>query len=1086
MPPAHGMPRAYTAHTSQTRLRAVTRIQGGRTASRPPEVGYRMSWMIASGLRFGRLVIAAAVALLVLGVAQLGSAKVDVYPEFMPPTVEIQTEALGLSAAEVEHFITLGMEQDLLNGVPWLKSIHSTSMPGLSVVDLLFEPGTDLYAARQMVTERMTQARVLPNVGSAPVMIEPLASTGRVAMIGLTSKSVSLIDLSLLARWKLRPRLMGVPGVANVAIYGMRDRQLQVTVDPAQLHRNKVTLTQVIETAGNSLWVSPLTFVEASTPGTGGFVEGANQRLAIQHVSPISTPEQLAQVPVQGDRSVRLGDVAQVIEDHQPLIGDAQVAGAPSLFLVIQKYPGTNTLQVTRDIEKAMADLAPGLSGITVTSDVYRPATFIETALHNVRLVAVLGFLLMLGLLLAAFSSWRAAVVATVTVPVSLVAAAFVLYLTGRTFTTMTLLGLAVALALVIDDAVQDTGVLAGRLRRLPPDAPLRDRAEAIGAGYAQARGPLLFATLVVLLATLPLLVTSSLTRAFTGPLVLTLALALAASMLVALTLTPALALLLLRPGEPARERPVVRWVQAGFDRTAGRWIARPPVVVGVVVLLAAAAAAVLPQLGGGRVLPTLQDRNLLVQVEAAPGTSLTEMDRISGRAAEELRGLPGVQDVGVHTGRAVSSDQQVDTSSAELWVNLAGSADYTATRARIRSVMHGYAGLRSTVLTYPDGRLTAAAGSQDDLVVRVYGIDLDTLQDKAEQVRQAIAGVPGLVSPRLHPVAQQPTVQIDVDVAKAQRYGLKPGDIRRDATTLTSGLVVGNLYEQAKIFDVVVWGGAQTRSSLTDLQNLLLDTPSGGQVRLQDVATVTLAPQPTRITHDEVLRDAEVVAAIRGRDPDRVVADVKARLAAVPMPYEYHAEVLGGAVARQSGLHRVWGFAGAAVIGILLLCQAATGSWRRSAVLLPVLPLAVAGGVLTAPLAGGVTTAGALAGLFTVLGLAARGGLVLLRRIRVLQSENGWGPHAHVVVEAAREQAVPVLRTALAVALVSVPAAVLGPRAGLELLHPLAVTVLGGLVSLLLVLLLVLPALTLLVTPREAGHEAEPAVHPEPEPVPV
>jgi Cu/Ag efflux pump CusA len=1044
-----------------------------------------MSWLIASGLRFGRLVIAAAVALLVLGVAQLSSAKVDVYPEFMPPTVEIQTEALGLSAAEVEHFITLGMEQDLLNGVPWLKSIHSTSMPGLSVVDLLFEPGTDLYAARQMVTERMTQARVLPNVGSAPVMIEPLASTGRVAMIGLSSKSVSLIDLSLLARWKLRPRLMGVPGVANVAIYGMRDRQLQVTVDPAQLHRNKVTLTQVIETAGNSLWVSPLTFVEASTPGTGGFVEGANQRLAIQHISPISTPEQLAAVPVQDNRSVRLGDVAQVVEDHQPLIGDAQVAGSPSLFLVIQKYPGTNTLEVTRNIEKAMADLAPGLSGVTVTSDVYRPATFIQTALSNVRLVALIGFLLLLGLFLVVFASWRAAVIAAVTVPVSLLAAAYVLFLAGRTFTTMTLLGLAVALVLVIDDAVLDTGVLGARLRRLPPDAPLRDRAEAIGSGYAQSRGPLVFATLVVLLATLPLLVTSSLTRAFSTPLVLTFALALAASMLVALTLTPALAVVLLRTGEPARERPFVRWVQAGFDRTAGTWITRPPVVAGAVLLLVLGASAIVPQLGR-RVLPALQDRNLLVQVDAAPGTSLTEMDRISTRASQELRALPGVEDVGVHTGRAVSSDQQVDTNSAELWVNLSGSADYTATRDRIRSVMNGYPGLRSSVLTYADGRLTAAAGSKDDLVVRVYGIDLDTLRSKAEQVRQAISGVPGLVSPRVRPVVQQPTVQIDVDVDKAQRFGLKPGDIRRDATTLSSGLIVGNLYEQVKIFDVVVWGSAQTRNSLTDLQNLLLDTPSGGQVRLQDVADVSIKPQPTEITHDEVLRDTEVIASIRGRDPNQVVADVKARLAAVPMPYEYHAEVLGDATVRQSGLRQVWAFGAAALIGILLLCQAATGSWRRSALLLLVLPLAVVGGVLTAPLAGGANTAGALAGLFAVFGLAARGGLMLSRRIRALQSENGWGPDSHVVVEAAREQAVPVLRSALAVALVALPAAVLGSRAGLELLHPMAVTVLGGLVSLVVVLLLVLPALNLLVTPRDAGLESEPAEQPEPEPVPV
>jgi Cu/Ag efflux pump CusA len=287
-----------------------------------------MDWIIGSGLRFGRLVVALAIGLTVIGIAQLRSAPVDVYPEFMPPSVEIQTEALGLSAAEVEQLITLGLEQDLLNGVPWLDRIHSSSMPGLSVIDLTFQRGTDLYAARQQVQERLTQAHALPNVGSPPIMIQPTAAAGRIAMIRLSSSSVSPIDMSVLARWKIKPRLMGVPGVANVAIYGQRDRQLQVQVDPKKLRAEHVTLTQLIETAGNALWVSPLTFVEASTPGTGGFFESANQRLSVQHISPISTPRQLAAVPVQEAGKLRLGDVANVIEDHQPLIGDAGRRGA--------------------------------------------------------------------------------------------------------------------------------------------------------------------------------------------------------------------------------------------------------------------------------------------------------------------------------------------------------------------------------------------------------------------------------------------------------------------------------------------------------------------------------------------------------------------------------------------------------------------------------------------------------------------------------------------------------------------------------------------------------------------------------------
>ena len=436
-----------------------------------------MDWIIGSGLRFGRLVVALAIGLTVIGIAQLRSAPVDVYPEFMPPSVEIQTEALGLSAAEVEQLITLGLEQDLLNGVPWLDRIHSSSMPGLSVIDLTFQPGTDLYAARQQVQERLTQAHALPNVGSPPIMIQPTAAEGRIAMIRLSSSSVSPIDMSVLARWKIKPRLMGVPGVANVAIYGQRDRQLQVQVDPKKLRAEHVTLTQLIETAGNALWVSPLTFVEASTPGTGGFFESANQRLSVQHISPISTPRQLAAVPVQDSGKLRLGDVANVIEDHQPLIGDAVPNGHPSLFLVIEKFPGADTLKVTRDAEAAMADMAPGLKGIAIDTQGYRPAGFVEAALRNAGWAALIGFVLLIALLFALFGSWRAALIGAIVLPVSLTTAAYALYLQGATFTTITLLGLAAAVAIAstmrITDIITVSRITAkalkgAALRRLP------------------------------------------------------------------------------------------------------------------------------------------------------------------------------------------------------------------------------------------------------------------------------------------------------------------------------------------------------------------------------------------------------------------------------------------------------------------------------------------------------------------------------------------------------------------------------------------------------------------------------------------
>jgi multidrug efflux pump subunit AcrB len=1022
-----------------------------------------MDWIIGSGLRFGRLVVALAIGLTVIGIAQLRSAPVGVYPEFMPPSVEIQTEALGLSAAEVEQLITLGLEQDLLNGVPWLDRIHSSSMPGLSVIDLTFQPGTDLYAARQQVQERMTQAHALPNVGSPPIMIQPTAAEGRIAMIRLSSSSVSPIDMSVLARWKIKPRLMGVPGVANVAIYGQRDRQLQVQVDPKKLRAEHVTLTQLIETAGNALWVSPLTFVEASTPGTGGFFESANQRLSVQHISPISTPRQLAAVPVQDSGKLRLGDVANVIEDHQPLIGDAVSNGHPSLFLVIEKFPGADTLKVTRDVEAAMADMAPGLKGIAVDTQGYRPASFIEAALRNAGWAALIGFMLLIALLLAMFGSWRPALIGAIVLPVSLTMAAYVLYLQGTTFTTITLLGLAAAVCIVVDDVITDINT-ASRITA-EGEAPVR-------AAFSAVRGPLVFATLALLLGTVPFLFLGSVVTAFSRPLVLAFALAVLSSMVVSFLLTPTLGVLLLRGphGRQGARRPgpLVRGTRRIFDRGFAA-IARPGRAWALAGVLVLALLAIIPQTrGNSSVLPALQDRNLLLHVEAAPGTSLIEMDRITATAGNELQTLPGVTSVGTHVGRAIGSDQLTNVNSAEVWITLDDRADYGRTKAAITTVMHGYPGLRTDLVTYPGDRVgQVTADQRDDLLVRVYGADLNVLQQKAGDVRAMLARVSGVANPAVRPIPQQPTVAVKVNLAAAQKYGLRPGDIRRDATTLTSGLIVGNLYEQSKIFDVVIWGAPQTRSNLTELGNMLIDTPGGGQVALKDVASLTVRAEPAAIVHDDVLRSVEVAARVTG-DPSEVAAAVRAQIARMPMPYEFHAEVFGSATIRSSDATRGLAYGAVALVGIFLLLQAAVASWRRAGLMLASLPLSAAGGVLTAPLAGGISNIASLTGLFAVMALALRACVLLGRRI-----DSG--------VEAARERTVAVLQTALATAAIMAPAAFMSSGPGLELLHPLAVTILGGLVTLLLVQGLVLPALLLPGPDRTAVGQG--GIRPIPEP---
>ena len=611
-----------------------------------------MRWLIGSSLRLRRVVVVAAAGVIVLSVAQLWHASVDTLPEFGPPTVQVQTEALGLSAPEVEQLITVPLEQDLLAGVPWLDTMRSASIPGLSSIELIFDPGTDLLRARQVVQERLTQAAGLPNVSATPHMLQPLSSTSRIMMIRLSSATVSPIEMSVLARWTIRPKLLGVQGVANVSIWGQRERQLQVQVDPERLATYGLSLDHIIETSGNALWASPLTFLEASTPGTGGFIDTANQRLGIQHLQPITTASDLAKVPIDraSGGALRLGDVADVVEDHQPLIGDAIFTdGDPGLLLIVEKFPEANTLDVTHDVESALDALRPGLSGVALDPTVYRPAGYMERSAANLGIALSISLVLVIVALGVILLGWRGAVVGLAAIVSSFSVALLVLLLRGMTINTMVLAGLVMALAVVIDDAVIGLDNAARRLHRQRLNGVEPTATTVVLEASLEMRSAALYATLITLAAVVPLLVLQGEAAPFIPPVALSFVLALLASMIVALTVTPALSLLLLR-GAPLERRgsSVAAWVQRGYGRLsvgASRSPRRTYVGAGAVVL---AGLIALPFLGSSA-LPAFRDGNVLIDLHAVPGTSLPEMDRITDRVGQELLSLPGVLHVGAH-----------------------------------------------------------------------------------------------------------------------------------------------------------------------------------------------------------------------------------------------------------------------------------------------------------------------------------------------------------------------------------------------------------------------------------------------------
>ncbi|MBE0690517.1 MAG: efflux RND transporter permease subunit, partial [Anaerolineae bacterium] len=953
------------------------------------EVG-AMRWIVNKSLQVRFVIVILAAAVILFGIAQLGDMPVNVFPEFGPPVVQIQTEALGLSAEEVESLITVPMEADLLNGVAWLDAIRSESVNGLSSIELIFDPGTDPIRARQMVQERLTQAHALPNVSQPPLMLQPLSATNRVMTIGLSSSELSLIDMSVLARWTIQPRLIGVPGVANVSIWGRRDWQLQVQVDPERLHANDVTLDQIIETTGEALWVSPLSYLKSSSPGTAGWIDTPNQRLGIQHILPITSPADLAQVPiVDTEGPLMLGDVTDIVEDHQPLVGDALLNDSAGLLLVIEVFPGTNTLVVTRGVEDALDAMRPGLSGIEIDTTIFRPANYIEQAMGNLSTALLVGAVLVMVVLGGFFFGWRTAVISIVVIPISLITAVFILYLSGATFNTMVLAGLVIALGVIIDDAIIDVENIARRLQQRRSEGKELTVMSIVGDAAIEMRSPILYATLIILLAVLPVFVLPGLSSAFYRPLAVSSIVAIITSLAVTLIVTPALGLILLANAPSThRESPVVRWLKGIYTGILSRTIHSPTralIAAGAIVLIGLAVLPVLSQ----SLQPAFRQTDLRVQWEGAPGTSRAAMLRTMSQAIAEIRSIPGVRNVGSHVGRAITGDQVVAVNSGELLINLDPAADYSATVALIEEVIAGYPGLLRDVQSFqPEDLEEALIGTESDVAVRIYGYDLDVLREKALEVSQIVSEVDGVSDVNTDLPEERPGIEIQVDLAAAERYRISPGDVRRAASTLLSGLRVGNLYEEQKVFDVVVWGVPELRHSVTDLQALLIDTPDGGQVRLGDVADVRIAPTPIIIKRDAVSRYADVVASVDGRDLSAVAADIERRLGDIEFPLEYHAEVRGESLEQQASRQLMLGVVITIAIGSLLLLQACFNSWRLAFLAVLTLPVAAqAGGVLAAYLTtGGTLSLGSLFGFLAVLGIAVRNSIVLINHFQHLE----------------------------------------------------------------------------------------------------
>ena len=1025
-----------------------------------------MRWIVASSLKFRYLVLASASALVFFGVARLRHMPVDVFPEFAPPKVEVQTEGQGMSSAEVEDQITNPMELVLM-GTPELDVVRSRSVNGLSQIVLQFKRGTDVLYARQLVQERLNLAIAnLPSSATAaPVMLQPLSATSRVMKIGLSSTKYDLMDLSMVAYWTIKFRLLQVPGVANVPMWGERIKMFTVQVDPERARRYGVSMNRIHEVTSETLDFGLVPYSASAKTQTEGFIDTPNQRLPMLHVQPVIEPEDVARVPVQvvNGKTVHLGDVANIVWDTWPLVGDAVINDGPGLMLIIEKLPWANTLEVTRGVEAALAELKPGLPGIEIDSKIFRPATYIELSIHNLNKALLIACVLVIVVLAFFLFDWRPALISVVAIPLSLIAGALVLYLRGAAINTMVLAGFVIAVGVVVDDAIIDIENIVRRLRQYRKEGSTKSTARIILEGSLEVRSAIIYATLIDVVALIPVFFMQGLSGAFFRPLAISYGLAVLASLLVALTVTPAMGMLLLRNAPlKAHGSPLARWLQTRYQAVLARIVQVPRGAYVAVGMIALAGVIVAPRLGKS-LLPSFKERDFLMHWVTKPGTSHTEMYRITVQSSKELRAIPGVRNFGAHIGRALAGDEPYGVNFTENWISVDPSVDYDKTLHSIQETVAGYPGVQRDVQTYLKERIREVlTGGGHALIVRIYGPDLEVLRKSAESIEAAMKPIEGVADLHVQLQTMVPFVEVKVDLAAAQRYGLKPGDVLRSANEIMSGHEVSDIHRDGWVYDVQVWSIPAARENLTSIREMLIDTPQGGHVRLADVASVTVKATPNMVQRENGTRRMDVRADVAGRDLGAVATEVEAALAGVQLPLGYHAELQGEWQERQKAGKGLLLLSIVAAIGILFLLETSFKSWRLGILSFLTLPSALVGGVLAAYLGDGVLSLGALVGFLTILGIAARNGIMMINHFQHLEREEGetFGPA--LVLRGARERLLPILMTTLATGLAIVPLVIAGSIPGHEIEHPMAVVIVGGLVTSTLLNLFIVPSLYL------------------------
>jgi CzcA family heavy metal efflux pump len=1014
--------------------------------------------IVRFSLRFRGIIVALACAFLGYGFYSLSRAQYSVFPEFAPPEVVIQAEAPGLSPQQVEVLVTQPIE-NTINGVPGISSMRSGSIQGLSVITVVFNPASDIHLDRQVVAERLAAVSgELPRGVHPPVMTPLISATGTVLAVGLTSRDLPLMKLRTIADWTVKPHLMAVPGVAHVSVFGGEVRQIQVQFEPQRVVQYGLTADDILAAARQSTGIRG-----------AGFLDTPNQRIVLQNEGQSLTAEQIAQTVVvhSSGANVMLGEVARVMDGTAPRISAASVNGEPGVILMVDSQFGANILEVTQRVDQALGELQPTFApqGITLHTDIFRPANFIATAIHNVRSSLLLGAALIVVVLFLFLFNLRTAAISCTAIPLSLLAAVVILQALGQTLNTMTLGGLAIAIGEVVDDAVIDVENIYRRLRENRASQDPRSPIRVVFEASLEVRGAVVYATFAVVLVFLPVLTLSGLAGQIFAPLGTAYIWAVLASLLVALTLTPALCLLMfgnrrLPPAEP----PIVRWSKGGYRRLLLAVEREPRLVLATVGLVMMAGIAVLPRLHGS-FLPELREGHFILHVWAIPGTSIDESLRIGKRISKALLELPAVRAVAQRVGRAEAYEDTWGTHYSEMEVDLKPLEGEQAARARseVQTKLREFPGINSSVETFLTERIEETlSGYTAAVAVNVFGNDLDVLDREAQEVADRLGKVPGATAVQLQSPPGMPQVFIRLRKQDLARWGFDPVTVLEAVRTAFGGDTVGQVYEGNRVVDVTVILMPDARTGVIQIGALPVRGPGGNYVALQQLADIFETSGRYIILHQGARRAASVTCNVAGRDTASFVSEAQKSMSHMTLAPGTYLDFAGTAAAEAQSRRDLLIHSLLAGLGIVLLLSVVMGSARNLVLVLANLPFALVGGVIAGWVTGGNLSLGSLVGFVTLFGITLRNSIMMISHYEHLVEVEGmtWG--LDTALRGASERLTPILMTALVTGLGLLPLALGSGDPGREVEGPMAIVILGGLITSTVLNLLVLPALAL------------------------